>query len=438
MQLKLGSTPVAAAKIFLKTMDLTFASRPETSAGRYTNYNYSDILWAPYGPYWRQAQKMFLMELFSARRLESYEYIRAEETSSLCNEIFKHSGRALVLKDFLSTMSLNVISRMALGRRYLDGSDDGVVSPDEFKKMLDELFLLNGVLNIGDLIPCINFLDLQGYVKGMKVLSKKFDRFLEHVLDEHEARRRATARDYASRDMVDVMLEVAEDPGLEVKIERNGIKAITLDLLAGGTESSSLMVEWANSELMRAPEIIKKAREELDRVIGKNRWVKEDDMPSLPYVEAILKETMRLHPVSPMLAPRIAREDCMVDGYDIKKGTYVFVNTWTIHRDPSIWENPNEFNPDRFIGKKINVKGQNFELLPFGSGRRMCPGYALGLKVIQSSLANLLHGFNWRLPNEMKHGDLNMEETYGLSTPKKIPLVVLAEPRLPLNLYNCT
>nr|AWX67427.1 flavonoid 3'-hydroxylase 6 [Salvia miltiorrhiza] len=440
MLLKFGSAPVvvgssvAAAKIFLKTMDLTFASRPKTSAGKITTYNYSDITWSPYGPYWRQARKMCLMELFSARRLESYEYIRAEEMNSLLKELFGLSGRPFMVKDCLSTLSLNVISRMVLGRRYLDGGDSAVVSPEEFKKMLDELFLLNGVLNIGDLIPYINFLDLQGYVKRMKAVSKKFDRFLEHVLDEHEARRRTT--DYASRDMVDVLLDLAEDPALEVKLQRHGVKAFTQDLLAGGTESSAVTVEWAISEMMKKPEIFDKAREELDRVIGQHRWVKEDDMPTLPYIQAIVKETMRLHPVAPMLAPRIARHDCKVDGYDIKKGTQVLVNTWTIQRDPSIWENPNEFNPDRFIGKNIDVKGQDFELLPFGSGRRMCPGYALGMKVIQSSLSNLLHGFNWKLPNEMKPQELNMEEIFGLSTPKKFPLLVLAHPRLPQNLYN--
>ncbi|KAH6773368.1 hypothetical protein C2S52_003750 [Perilla frutescens var. hirtella] len=442
MELKFGSFPVVVgssvemAKIFLKTMDVTFASRPKTSAGKYTTYNYSDITWSPYGPYWRQARKMCLMELFSVRRLESYEYIRAEEMNSLLKELFKSSGKPVLLKDYLSTVSLNVISRMVLGRRYMDGGDkNAVVSPEEFKKMLDELFLLNGVLNIGDLIPYINFLDLQGYVKRMKVVSKKFDRFLEHVLDEHEARRRTTAG-YVSRDMVDVLLELAEDPTLEVKLERHGVKAFTQDLLAGGTESSAVTVEWAISEVLKKPDIFKKAREELDRVIGQNKWVTEKDIPSLPFVEAIVKETMRLHPVAPMLVPRLARQDCKVAGYDIKKGTQVLVNTWTIQRDPSIWENPTEFCPDRFLGKDIDVKGQDFELLPFGSGRRMCPGYSLGLKVIQSSLANLLHGFKWALPDQMNPEQLNMEEIFGLSTPRKFPLVVVAEPRLPPHLYN--
>lgn len=114
----------------------------------------------------------------------------------------------------------------------------------------------------------------------------------------------------------------------------------------------------------------------------------------------------------------------------------ILVHVWTIGRDPSVWENPDEFCPERFIGRNINVKGHDFELLPFGSGRRMCPGYSLGLKVIQASLANLLHGFTWRLADDMEPEDLNMEEIYGLSTPRKIPLKVLANPRLPLELYS--
>lgn len=197
-----------------------------------------------------------------------------------------------------------------------------------------------------------------------------------------------------------------------------------------------MTVEWAISELLRKPEIFEKATEELDRVIGKDRWVDEKDIPSLPYVEAIVKETMRMHPVAPMLVPRYSREDIKIAGYDIPKDTRVLVNVWTIGRDPEIWDQPHEFIPERFIGNNIDVKGHDFELLPFGSGRRMCPGYSLGLKVIQSSLANLLHGFNWKLPVGMKAEDLNMEEIFGLSTPKKFPLVAMPEPRLPAHLYN--
>ncbi|KAG6665045.1 trimethyltridecatetraene synthase-like [Carya illinoinensis] len=441
MHLRFGSCPVVVgssvemAKAILKTYDLSFASRPKISAGKYTAYNYSNITWSPYGSYWRQARRMCLMELFSTKRLESYEYIRKEETNALLRGLYESSNKLVTLKDHLSTVSLNVISRMVLGKKYTDESEDSIVSPEEFKKMLDELFLLSGVLNIGDSMPWIDFLDLQGYIKRMKALNKKFDRFLEHVLDEHIARRKGV-KEHAANDMVDVLLQLAEDPTLDVKLERHGIKAFTQDLIAGGTESSAVTVEWALSELLRKPEIFNKATEELDRVIGKERWVEENDIVNLPYIEAIIKETMRLHPVAPMLVPRLSREDCKIGGYDILKGTRVLVNVWTIGRDPAIWENPDEFLPERFIGKSIDVKGHDFELLPFGAGRRMCPGYSLGLKVIQSSLANLLHGFTWKLPGDMKKEDLDMEEIFGLSTPRKIPLVTVVEPRLPPYVYS--
>lgn len=353
----------------------------------------------------------------------------------LLKGIYNSSDATVSLKDHLSNVSLNVISRMVLGKKYTDENlENEIVTPKEFKEMLDELFLLNGVLDIGDSIPWLRFLDLQGYIKRMKVVSKKFDRFLEHVLDEHNARRKGV-KDYVAKDMVDVLLQLADDPNLDVKLERHGVKAFTQDLIAGGTESSAVTVEWAISELLKKPEIFKRATEELDRVIGRNKWVEENEMVNLPYIDSIVKETMRLHPVAPMLVPRMTREDCQVAGYDIPEGTRALVSVWSIGRDPDLWENPEEFCPERFIGKNIDVKGTDFELLPFGAGRRMCPGYSLGLKVIQSSLANLLHGFNLKLPGNMKKEDLNMEEIFGLSTPKKFPLEAVAEPRLPSHMY---
>uniref|UniRef100_A0A0E0M1R4 Flavonoid 3'-monooxygenase n=1 Tax=Oryza punctata TaxID=4537 RepID=A0A0E0M1R4_ORYPU len=442
MSLKFGSFPVVVgssvemAKFFLKTHDVVFTDRPKTAAGKHTTYNYSDITWSPYGAYWRQARKMCLTELFSAKRLESYEYIRGEEVRALLRDLHGAAGGVVMLKDYLSTVSLNVITRMVLGKKYLDKEAGGsVTTPEEFKWMLDELFLLNGVLNIGDSIPWLDCLDLQGYIKRMKKLGKMFDRFLEHVVDEHNERRRREGESFVAKDMVDVLLQFADNPNLEVKLKREGVKAFTQDLIAGGTESSAVTVEWALSELLKKPEVFAKATEELDRVVGRDRWVTEKDIPSLPYLDAIVKETMRLHPVAPMLVPRLSREDTSVDGYDIPAGTRVLVSVWSIGRDPKLWDAPEDFMPERFIGSKIDVKGQDFELLPFGSGRRMCPGYSLGLKVIQVSLANLLHGFAWRLPDGMTKEQLSMEEIFGLSTPRKFPLEAVVEPKLPAHLY---
>lgn len=189
------------------------------------------------------------------------------------------------------------------------------------------------------------------------------------------------------------------------------------------------------SEMLKKPEVFSKATEELDRVVGRERWVTEDDIPNLPYVEAIVKETMRLHPVAPMLAPRLSREDASVCGYNIPVGTRVLVSVWSIGRDPAVWDAPEDFVPERFIGSKIDIKGHDFELLPFGSGRRMCPGYSLGLKVIHVSLSNLLHGFVCKLPDGMTTDQLSMEEIFGLSTPRKFPLQVVMKPKLLGHLY---
>ncbi|XP_073014403.1 trimethyltridecatetraene synthase-like [Typha latifolia] len=440
--LRFGSFPVVVgssvdmAKFFLKTHDAVFADRPKMAAGKYITYNYSNILWTNYGPYWRQASRLCLTELFSAKRLGSYEYIRKEEVNALVFRLFNSSGTKVLLRDYLYIASLSIVSRMVLGKKYLDESSGSILSPEEFMKMIHEFFLLNGVLNIGDFIPWLDFLDLQGYVRRMKRLSRKFDRFLEHVLDEHKKRSYEEGEDLVAKDIVNVLLQFADDPNLEVKLQREGIKAFIQDMITGGTESTSVTVEWAISELLRQPEKFAKATEELDRVVGRDRLVEEKDVHSLPYIEAVVKETMRMHPVAPMLAPHLSREDATVDGYDIPAGTRVLVNIWAIGRDPMIWDKPHEFNPERFLGSSVDVNGKDFELLPFGSGRRMCPGHNLGLKVIKASLANLLHGFAWRLPDGMKVEDLCMEETFALSTTRKMPLEVVVEPKLPSHLYE--
>lgn len=208
------------------------------------------------------------------------------------------------------------------------------------------------------------------------------------------------------------------------------------DLIIGGTDTTATTLEWAMSELIKQPHLMKMATEELDRVIGKERRVQESDFIDLPFIDSIIKETMRLHPAAVLLAPHLALEDCKVDGYDIAKGTTVFINTWSIGLDPDLWDDPESFQPKRFLGSDIDVKGHHFELLPFGSGRRMCPGYRFGLKTTRSLLGNMLQGFNWKLHENVKIEDVNIEELYGLSTKRKFPLVVIAEPRLPGHMYN--
>ncbi|KAJ3692126.1 hypothetical protein LUZ60_012476 [Juncus effusus] len=433
----IGSS-IEMAKFIFKTNDVLYIDRPKFTGGKYFGYEFSDLAWAPYGPYWRQARKLFMTEILSAKRVESFRYIREEEVQSFLLDLYKSKGGPLVLKDFSSKLNINLMCRIVLGKRFNDMSDENLVSLDEFKRMIEEFFRLTGALNIGDYIPWLNFLDLQGYIKQMKLLCKRFDVLYEQIIDKHEEVRRLNEGkdDSVPKDMVDVLLQILDDPTLEVKISRDGVKGFIQNLITAGTESGSVTVEWAASELLKKPETLHKAIEELDRVIGKDRLVEEKDMQNLPYMEAIVKETMRLHPVNPLTGLRLSREDTTVLGYHIPAGTQIYVNVWSIGRDPGIWKSPDEFNPDRFIGSMIDVKGQDFELLPFGSGRRMCPGYNLGLKMIQMSLANLLHAFRLDFSEGMKKEELSMDEIFGITTMKKVPLRILVEPKLSPHLYG--
>ncbi|XP_055831033.1 trimethyltridecatetraene synthase-like [Solanum dulcamara] len=203
-----------------------------------------------------------------------------------------------------------------------------------------------------------------------------------------------------------------------------------------GAEILYLSAVSAEISYLIVIEVLNKAREELDRVISRERWVEEKDCTQLPYIESILNETFRLHPLGTILAPHYSTQDCNVAGYDIPKGTTIWVNLWSIGRDPRNWEFPDEFIPERFMGKDFDISGQNFNLLPFGSGRRRCPAYSLGVKIGKSTLANLIHGLNWKLPKIMKPEDVNMEEHFGLTTHPKFPLNVIVEPRLASHLYK--
>ncbi|GJN41222.1 hypothetical protein PR202_gn00568 [Eleusine coracana subsp. coracana] len=266
MSLRLGSFPVVvgssinAARFILKTNDQAFIDRPRTASGKYIHYNYSDMLCAPYGAYWRQARKLFQTEILSARQLSMLEDVRVEEVRAMLTDLHAaaSTGHTIVLKDHLHMVSLNVISRMVLGKKYVveEEASGSPVTPAEFRWMINEGFFLSGVLNAG----------------------------------EHNNRRRQEGQRFVAKDMVDLLLQLSDDPNLEVPIDRDGVKSFILDLIGAGTDTSSVTVEWAMSELLKAPEALAKATEELDHVIGGDRFVTEADIPSLPYVEAIVKE----------------------------------------------------------------------------------------------------------------------------------------------------
>lgn len=187
------------------------------------------------------------------------------------------------------------------------------------------------------------------------------------------------------------------------------------DLFTAGTDTTSSTLEWAMAELLRNPDMLSKARSELEQAIGKGKQVEESDIVKLPYLQAILKETFRIHPIVPLLLPRKAEVDTVVQGFSIPKGTQVLVNTWAIARDPTTWDEPDMFMPERFLGSNVDVKGQHFELIPFGAGRRICPGLPLAMRMLPLMLGSLINCFEWRLEDDMKPEDINMEEKYSIT-----------------------
>ncbi|CAI0409464.1 unnamed protein product [Linum tenue] len=201
------------------------------------------------------------------------------------------------------------------------------------------------------------------------------------------------------------------------------------EAIDAGTDTTSTTLEWAMAELLRNPNALAKAREELDATIGKGNNFQESDVSRLPYLQAILKETFRLHPAAPLLLPRKGGEDVEICGFIMPKGVQILVNVWAIGRDPMIWDDPNAFVPERFLGSEVSAKGNNFELLPFGAGRRICPGLPLALRILHMMLGSLIHWFDWKLPDGVEPEKLDMDEKFGMALQKAKPLLAIPTPR---------
>ena len=194
-------------------------------------------------------------------------------------------------------------------------------------------------------------------------------------------------------------------------------------MFLGGSDTTSTTLEWAIAELIKNPVTMKRAQEEVRRVVGNKSKLEENDVNQMDYLKCVIKETLRLHPAAPLLAPRETTSRAKLRGYDIPEKTMVYVNVWAIHRDPELWENPEEFLPERFENSKVNFNGQDFQFIPFGSGRRKCPGMTFGLASAEYMLANLLYWFDWKLPRTGAPGHaLDMCEMFGLTVNKKVPL----------------
>ncbi|KAI4347721.1 hypothetical protein L6164_008505 [Bauhinia variegata] len=206
-------------------------------------------------------------------------------------------------------------------------------------------------------------------------------------------------------------------------------------LILGGTDTTTGTLTWALALMLNNPKVLSKAHHELDTKIGRERLVMESDLTKLEYLDAILKETLRLYPAAPLSVPHESMEDCVVGGYHIPAGTRLLTNISKLHRDPRVYSDPTLFRPERFIEehKGLGMKGQNFELIPFGAGRRMCPGFSFAVQSVQLILANLLHGFHVVNPH---NEPIDMSEQVGITNIKASPLQVLLKPRLSSKVYG--
>ncbi|EEF47716.1 cytochrome P450 CYP736A12 [Ricinus communis] len=403
-----------AAELFLKTHDAAFANRPKVLVSHYLSYGSRGMIFDDYGPYWRNVRKVCTLQLLSSSKIESFAPLRKEELELMVATI-KQAAERKEMVDVsarLGDFSENLICRMIFGQR----------SNDEFdlRPLIKESLELIGAINIADYVPYIGVLDLQGLTRRMRAYRKGMDKVLEKIIDSHEKDGRWKTKE--QKDFIDVMLSVMNrsspmippnDPQSYV-IDRTCIKAIIQDIIVGGFETSTSSIEWTFSELLRHPRVMKCLQKELETVVGLDRMVEERDLPNLTYLDMIVKESLRLYPTLPLI-PRKCVEDITVNGYHIPSNSRILVNAWAIGRDTNVWsDNALEFYPERFKDECVDLRGLHFQLIPFGSGRRSCPGMSLGLRNIRLVIAQLAHCFNWDLPS----GDLDMTEKYGLTLPR--------------------
>ncbi|KAL5818373.1 hypothetical protein ACOSQ4_022215 [Xanthoceras sorbifolium] len=413
-----------AAELFLRTHDLVFASRPPLEASKYIAYNQKNMIMAPYGSYWRNVRKMCTLELLSNVKINSFKSMRKEELDLLIEYVKEAalSGIAVDLSAKVGALSADMTCRMLFGKKYMEKEFD----ERGFKAVTDETMELLATLNLADYIPQIASLDLKGLRKRMKAVAKVFDVFFEKVIDEHVQ----SMDENRTKDFVDLMLSFMGSEETDYRIDRDHVKTIILDILTAAMDTSAATIEWTLSELIKHPRIMKKVQNELENVVGRDKMVEESELDNLEYLDMVIKESLRFHPVAPLLLPHESREDCIVNGFYIPKKSRIFINAWAIGRDPAVWNDPDNFYPERFVGSNIDLRGHDFQLIPFGSGRRSCPGMQLGLTVVRLVVAQLIHCFNWELPDRMDATELDMIEHFGIVTSRAKHLSAIPTYRL--------
>ncbi|KAJ0571195.1 putative cytochrome P450 [Helianthus annuus] len=409
------ASSVDAAREIMKTHDITFANRPYLKTMNKVTFDGTDIAFSKYGEQWRQLKSISVLHLLSNKRVQSYRKVREEELASMIKKIQGTNESVFNLSELVATLTHNVISRAALGKIY-----EGM----ELKHLLDRTLELLGRFCFANFFPSLAWMDrLTGLERDIEKLAKDTDEFYDVVIDEHVNKKEGDAE---GQDLVDILLEIQKDNSTGFRLEKKMIKGVILDLFNAGTDTTFTSLDWAIAELLRNPRAMKKLQQEAHTVGQGREMITEDDLGNMPYLKAVLKETLRLHVPAPLLVPRESTKDVKLLGYDIPLGSQVMINAWAIARDPLIWEESEEFKPERFLNNKMDYKGFDFEYTPFGAGRRGCPAINFAMIINEIVLANLVYKFEFSLPG---NEPVDMTESDGLTVHRKFPILVKATPR---------
>ncbi|KAK3433911.1 hypothetical protein EUGRSUZ_D01193 [Eucalyptus grandis] len=416
------TTPEATKEV-LKTQELAFLDHPPYPPNQTTSYENSSIFFTPYGEFWRQLRKICMLELLGVKSVRSFKSIREDEVSNVIKYIESLSGLPFNLSERISACMNRVVSKAFFG--------DACKQQDEFIALLHEVSSLASRLDIAEVFPSLKFLRYLSWVKlKLNRVYRKYDKILSTILADYKMRRENLGGQAGmpdKKDLADGLLRLQESNDSGFHLTTDNIKGVIFEIISAGTDTSSATLEWVMSELLMNPRVMAKAQNEIRRVLkGKDR-VQESDIEELNYLKCIIKETLRMHPPIPLI-PRAPSEECKVNGYDIPMNSRVLIHVYALGRDPRYWTNPEKFEPERFIESSEDYKGLHYQLVPFGSGRRMCPGMAFGTASIELLLASLLYHFDWKLANGQTPEQLDMTEAFGLSVSRKYDLYVIASP----------
>ncbi|MED6181786.1 hypothetical protein PIB30_022672 [Stylosanthes scabra] len=414
------------AKEALQKNDVALSNRtiPYTFSSSIEEHMNNSIVFLPSSTKWKLFRRACATRIFSPQRLDATQIQRKRKVQDLLEFLHEccKKGEALDIGEAIFKTVLNSISNTFISMDLVDYYDN-----EKFKVFKDIVFGLTEESTrpcLGDFFPLLGFLNSRGARARTKDRNDKLYAVIDGAM-EKRIRLRDSKGDYSGEinDALDSLLDLVNEEGSE--FNRHYVVHLLMDLFVASIDTTSSTLEWAMAELMRSPTKLHKVREELQQILGENGEVEESRISKLPYLNATVKETLRLHPPTPLLVPRKANDDVQLGGFTVPKNAQILFNVWSIGRDSHIWANPNSFEPERFLDSEIDFKGKHFELIPFGSGRRICPGLPLASRTLSFMLASLLYHFNWKLYNEMKPEDTDMSFSYGLTLHKAQPLLLV-------------